>query len=338
MPTLADVARAAGVSVSVVSRILNNDPRLRAREETRDRVRAVASQLGYMPNHAARSLRLSHAETIALVVPDATNPIFSEMFRGVEDEADIGGLQVLLGQSIDLRPDSYFLRRLVDQGRVDGFVLQVSAHQEVHEAEQAIADRVPVVLIHARGQRRGSVILDDEGAAQLATEHLLALGHTDIAMVSGPVQAQTATRREEGFVRAMSAARIRRRPTWTIKSGYTPEKGREAARDLLAKPRRPTAIVVANINAALGVLKAARESKITVPEELSVVAIHDTWLATTTFPELTTVRMPLYQMGREGVRQLIARLSGQRPEDVVITDPPPILVERESTAQAPRRP
>ncbi|HLI00256.1 MAG TPA: LacI family DNA-binding transcriptional regulator [Acidimicrobiales bacterium] len=337
MPTLADVARAAGVSVSVVSRILNNDPRLRAREDTRDRVKAVASQLGYMPNHAARALRLSHAETVSLVVPDATNPIFSEMFRGVEDEADIAGLQVLLGQSLDLRPDSNLLRRLVDQGRVDGFVLQVSARQEVHEAEQAIADRVPVVLIHARGQRRGSVILDDEGAAQLATEHLLALGHTDIAMVSGPVPAQTASRREKGYARAMSEAHVRRRPTWTVKAGYSPEAGRQAARHLLSKPRRPTAMVVANINAALGVLKGARESKVSVPDELSVVAIHDTWLATTTFPELTTVRMPLYQMGREGVRQLIARLSGQRPEDVVITDPPPVLVERESTAEAPRR-
>lgn len=332
MATLADVARAAGVSVSVVSRVLNNDPALRAREDTRDRVRQAAAKLAYTPNHAARALRLAHADTIALVVPDVTNVIFSELLRGVDDEAERMGFQVLLGRSDRIEPGSDFLRRLVDQGRVDGFLLQVSDDQDVHEAERTMANRIPVVLLHARGARRGSVILDDVAGGRLATEHLLGLGHTDIAFVGGPPNAQTSRRREEGYARAMADAAVRRRSAWTLRSGYQPADGRRAALQLLDEGvRRPTALVVANINAAVGAVQGARDLGITIPDQLSVVAIHDTWVAEATSPGLTAVRMPLYELGCEGVRQLTARLSGDRPQDLMISDPPPTLVVRRST-------
>jgi LacI family transcriptional regulator len=336
MATLADVARTAGVSVSVVSRVLNNDPALRAREETRDRVRQAAVKLAYTPNHAARSLRLSHAETIALVIPDLTNPIFTEVVRGVEDEAEQRHLQVLLGRSERLQPGSDVLRRLVDQGRVDGFILQVRDDIDVLEFERSMANRLPLVLLHSKGSRRGSVVVDDVAGTLLATEHLLELGHTDIALIDGPPKTQTARRREEGYARAMADAGVRRRSAWVLWEGYFPADGYRAAYELLSRPgRRPTAILVANCNAAIGAMRAARECGVSVPEELSVIAIHDTWVAESMSPGLTTVRMPLYEMGREGVRLLTERLTGIRPRDVVITDPPPILIRRESTGPPP---
>ncbi len=333
MATLADVARAAGVSVSVVSRVLNDDPALRAREDTRHRVREAAARLAYTPNHAARSLRLSHAETIAVVIPDLTNAIFSEVLRGVEDEAEDAHLQVLLAPSDRLQPGGDVLRRLVDQGRVDGFLLQVRDDQDVLEFEGSIANRLPVVLLHSRGARRGSVVVDDVAGARLATEHLLGLGHTDIAFIGGPAASQAGRRREQGFARAMADAGVRRRSAWTVRSGYFPTDGRRGANQLLTAPgHRPTAIVVANVNAAIGALGEARACGVAVPEELSVVAIHDTWVAEFVAPGLTTVRMPLYEMGREGVRLLVSRLSGVSPHDLVITDPPPLLVRRGSTS------
>jgi LacI family transcriptional regulator len=286
-------------------------------------VRAAAVTLAYTPNHAARALRLSHAETIALVVPDVTNAIFSEVLRGVDDGADQAGFQVLIGRSERVQPGSDFLRRLVDQGRVDGFLLQVSDELDVQEAERTIANRLPVVLLHARGSRRGSVIVDDVAAAVLATNHLLGLGHTDIAFVSGPPNAQTGRRREQGFGQAMAAAGLRRRSAWTLRSGYFPADGRRA-------------MIVANVNAAVGAMQGARECGVVIPDDLSIIAIHDTWVAESAAPGLTAVRMPLYEMGREGVRQLTARLSGVRPEDVMISDPPPALIERDSTAPPPR--
>jgi len=245
---------------------------------------------------------------------------------------------VLIGNSERLQPGSDFLRRLVNQGRVDGFLLQVRDDQDVQEAERTIANRVPVVLLHARGSRRGSVIVDDVAAALTATNHLLGLGHTDIAFVSGPPNAQTARRREQGFAQAMAAAGVRRRSAWTLRSGYFPADGYRAALELLSasSSRRPTAIIVANVNAAVGAMRGARECGVAIPDDLSIVAIHDTWVAESAAPGLTAVRMPLYEMGREGVRQLTARLSGVRPEDVMISDPPPALVVRHSTAPPPK--
>jgi LacI family transcriptional regulator len=291
--------------------------------------------LDYSPNHAARALRLSHADTIALVVPDVTNAIFSEVLRGVEDEAEQAGQQVLLGRSDRLQPGSDFLKKLVEQGRVDGFVLQVRDDQDVREFEQSVANRLPVVLLHARGSRRGSVVVDDVAGARLATTHLLELGHTAIAMVNGTMQSQTARRRAQGFAQAMADAGVRRRSAWHLRSGYFPGDGRRAAHELLVGPGpRPTAMLVANVNAAVGALLGARECGVGVPDDLSVIAIHDTWVAATVVPGLTTVRMPLYEMGREGVRLLTGRLGGIRPSDVVISDPPPTLIRRGSTAPA----
>jgi LacI family transcriptional regulator len=333
--TLGDVAQAAGVSVSVVSRVLNDDPALRAREETRTRVRNAAALLNYTPNHAARSLRLSHADTIALVVPDVTNAIFSEMLRGVEDEASASSLQVLLGRAERLRPGSDYLRRLLGEGRVDGFVVQLRDDSDVLDFERSVADRLPVVLMHSRGSRRGSVTVDDVRGARLATEHLVGLGHSEIAFVGGVRENQTARRRARGFSQAMAAAGIRRRTAWVLQSGYVPEQGRAAAHLLLAAERRPTAVVVANVNAALGFLLGARECGLTIPDQLSVVAIHDHWVAALVTPALTTVRMPLYEMGRTGVRLLTEKMAGINPADVLLVDPPPELLVRGSTGPPP---
>lgn len=334
MVTLSDVAREAGVSVSVVSRVLNGDPSLRARDQTRARVRRAARKLDYRPNHAARSLRLSQAGTIALVIPNVTNAVSSETLRGVEDQAGDAGLQVLLGRSERLRPGSDYLRRLVGEGRVDGVVVQLQDDSDVGDFEIDVADRLPFVLVHSRGARRGSVIVDDVAGARLATDHLLGLGHTDIALVGGLAVNQTARRRAQGFSQAMAAAGVRKRSAWTLESGYQPEQGRTAARQLLASARRPSAVVVANVNAAMGVLLGAREAGVTVPDELSVVGIHDVWMAELVQPPLTTVRMPLYDMGRASVRLLTGRMAGGRAEDLTITDPPPRLVLRQSTARA----
>jgi LacI family transcriptional regulator, galactose operon repressor len=335
--TLEDVAREAGVSVSVVSRVLNDDPALRARGETRLRVQQAAASLDYTPNHAARSLRLSHAGMIALVVPDVTNAVFAEMLRGVEDQANSSGLQVLLGRAERLRPGSDYLRRLLGERRVDGFVVQLGDDSDVREFERSVRDQIPLVLMHSRGARRGSVLVDDAAGARIATEHLLGLGHSEIAFIGGSAGNQAARRRAQGFATAMAAAGIRRHRSWITDSGFLPDQGRAAVSQLLSAPRKPTAVVVANVNAAFGVLLGAREHGHRVPEDLSVIAIHDTWVAGYAGPGLTTVRMPLYEMGRTGVRLLTGKMGGGRSEDVIIEDPSPELIVRASTGPRHRQ-
>lgn len=336
--TLADVARKAGVSVSVVSRELNGDPALRARSETRRRIHGAAKSLGYTPSHAARSLRLSKAFAIALIVPDLTNPIYRDLIGGVEDAADELGYQVLMGRTERIQPGTDFTRRLVGEGRVDGFLVQRRDETDYHEFASLIESAAPVVLINSRGSRRGSAVLDDAAGAGRATEHLLELGHRDIALIGGDIHSYTGRARERGYVEAINAAGMRRRSAWVLHSGYTPEAGRLAVYKLFATAgRRPTGIVASNVNAAMGVLRGAREIGLKIPDQLSVVAIHDSWFTEYAYPSLTTVRMPMYELGQEAVRLLHLRLLGERPRDLTVSSPAPTLVTRRSTAPPPRR-
>ncbi len=336
--TLQDVALRAGVSVSVVSRELNGDPALRARDETRQRIHAAAEDLGYAPNHAARALRLSKAFAIGLIVPDLTNPIYEPLIRGIEDAADELGYQVLLGRTERLRPGSDLLPRLVGEGRVDGFLVQRLDETDVQEFASLIGGGVPVVLLNSRGPKPGSAMLDDAAGACLATKHLLDLGHREIALVGGDVHSHTARARERGYLEAIAAAGVRRRSAWILHSGYSPEAGRWAIHELcLASRRRPTAVVVANINAAMGALLGARELGLLVPDQLSVVAIHDAWVADHSWPPLTTIKMPQYALGQEAVRLLHLRLKGEKAANVTVDDPGPVVIARSSTAVPPKR-
>jgi LacI family transcriptional regulator len=334
MITLSDIAKRAGVSVSVVSRVLNDDPALRIRPATRDRVRKIAKQLDYTPNFAGRALRNSKAGAIGLIVPDMTNAIFDEVTRGVEAAADELNVIVLLGRSERLRPGSDVLRRLIGEGRVDGFVVQRRDEIGGPAFEEILERNSPIVLINSRSARRSCAVLDDIAGASMATRHLIDLGHRDIALIGGDSNSYTGKQRERGFVQTMAAAGIRRRTAWTLRAGYFPENGRRGILELFdpAATRRPTGIVVGNINAAIGAVRAAGELGIRVPEELSVVAVHETWVASYTQPPMTTVKMPLFELGREAVRLLHERLSGGAPYDSMITEPGPQLILRGSTA------
>ncbi len=335
--TLRDVARLAGVSISVVSRELNGDPVLRAREETRQRIQEAARVLDYTPSLAGRALRTARASAICLIVPQLATPVFEELIRGVEEASERAGLQLFIGKFERLRPGDHLLRELVGQGRVDGFLVQRSDEIDVHEFTEIMRDKVPFILVNSRGSKRGSVVLDDAAGGRLATEHLLGLGHRDIGMIGGDEHSYTGRAREQGFLQALKAAGMRRRANWVLRAGYFARPGHDAAVQLLSSPRRPTAVVVANLVEAMGVLQAAHELGVAVPEQLSVVAIHDAWLAETTWPPLTTVRMPMRELGETAVQLLTRRLEGGSPTDVVVTEPAPDLVVRSSTAPPPRR-
>jgi len=333
--TLGDVARRAGVSVSVVSRVLSDAPGARVSAETRNRVRDAATALGYRPNFAGRALRAARTDVVALVVPDLTNAFATELMLGVEDEARDRGYTVLLGRSEDLEPAGELVSRLFGEGRVDGMLLQVPDDRPPAEVAALLQAPHAVVFLHALVEGHGGVVLDDAAGARLATEHLLALGHRQLALVGGLPQCSTARRRADGFAAALAAAHLSlpgTPGTLITQLGYRPEEGRAALRRLVAAAQPPTGLVVANLNAAIGVLGEARRLGLRVPEDLSVVAVHDAWTAENTWPPLTTVRMPMYRLGRTGVTALHDRLLGGAPCDEVVDDPVPELVVRGSTA------
>lgn len=331
MTTLRDVAARAGVSVSVASRVLNADPEVRAREETRARVIEAAKELAYVPNFVGRALRRQRSHLVALVVPDVTNATFSDLNRGVEDEALARGYSVVLGSSSSLLPENGGLGRLLDDRRVDGALVQKSDAATLDDISGFRFDRERVVFVNAGViDDVSTVALDDEAGGALAAEHLISLGHRRFGLANGLPSADTGSRRGAGVRRALQAAGIEA-PVETNR-GYTLEAGRAAARDMLVRDDRPSAIVVANVNAAFGVLLEAAALGIRVPDELSVIGIHDVWEAEIPSPALTTVRMPMVELGRRSVGMLLDRLGGAGVEHEVVRDPAPLVITRASTA------
>jgi LacI family transcriptional regulator len=333
MSTLSDVAALAGVSISAVSRVLSNAPSSRVSGATRQRIEDAARELNYHPNFAARALKFSRTNVVALVVPDLTNAIFSELMRGVEDAAADLGYMVLLARAESMQPASATMAKLVGEGRVDGVLVQVGDNTMSEDLAGILDGRVPAVLINSRREDHvGSVILPDEAAIAVAVDHLAGLGHTSIGLVNGLPTTDSAQRRRVGFDHAMAAAGLPVDPRFVTSLGYDPKQGRDAMRTLAALPERPTALVVANVNAALGLLVELRTLGIRVPNDLSIVAVHDAWTAENAWPPLTTVRMPLYELGELSMVAIFDRIRSETIDDVVVTDPPPELILRESTA------
>ncbi len=226
MATLSEIARRAGVSVSVVSRVLNGDPTVRTRMETRQRVLRVAKELNYTANYAGRALRLARSKTLALITPAVSSPLFSDLLAGATDAAEAEDYTLLIGWSDRITQGSDTLRRLVGEGRVDGFVLQRTDDLSDQALENLVANDARFVLVTSRTPRRqGSVILDDVAGAKLATEHLIALGHTRIGLVGGIASSDIARRREQGYAQALHDAGLRRRENLVRRIGYSPEMG-----------------------------------------------------------------------------------------------------------------
>ena len=331
--TLSEVAARAGVSVSAVSKVLRGTTAIRVSPETRQRILDAAQELRYRPNFAARALQAARTQVLGLVVPDLTNALFTELMHGVEDAAAAHGYTVLLGRLDTDRPQTEVIARLLGEGRVDGLVLQATDGVDPASLDQLLDPRAAVTLINSVAPgRASSVTVDDVGGGRTATEHLIALGHTRVALAGGLPTSYTAQRRRRGHQEAMRAAGLEPLVDHETALGYTAAQGREALRRLLQLNPRPTAVVVANVNAAIGLLAEAHAQGIDVPGELSVATVLDSWPAENTWPPLTAVRMQFYAMGERAVASVVQRLGDGAMTDEVVLDPPPELVVRGSTA------
>jgi len=331
--TLTDVASLAQVDRSVVSRVLSGDPRLNVREETRDRVRRAIEQLGYRPDPIARSLRTRRAEAFGLLIPDFSNPVYASIIKGAEAAAVRRGCVLMTGS---LAGAGYEPRQYVDvlgRGRVDG-VLLAGADATGELVDQLQRLEVPWLLLNRRlpGAHR-HVTLDDERAATLAVGHLVELGHRRVAHLAGPPEADTAQRRRAGYERAVRAAGLQVRDDLLVATDYTSTGGAAGMAELMALDPPPTAVFVANVAAAVGALYAARRAGRSVPEDVSVVAVHDLPLAAYLEPPLTTVRMPVEELGARAL-ELLATTPPESDIAEVIAGPMELVI-RGSTAPLP---
>lgn len=333
MVTLRDVAGHAGVSVSVVSRVLNSDPSIRIRPETRERVLESARLLRYAPNMAGRSLRRSRTNLLALVVPDVTNATFTDLVAGVESRALDKDYSVLLASSPRMQPGSDGFTRLLSERLVDGVLLQKGDDAPIDLVSRALSHPERTVLINS-GPVPGvsTIAIDDVAAATLATQHLLDLGHRTIGYIGGVPTSDSNDRRRSGVEKALADAGLSLAREHTTSLGYTYRSARDAARLLLSRRNAPTALVVGNVNAGIGTITEAAEMDVRVPDDLSVVAIHDIWPAITCAPALTTVRLPMKRLGATAVDVLLAGIDKAEPSARTVDDPAPELIIRDSTA------
>lgn len=334
MATQKDIARVAGVSVSTVSAVLNGTTHTRMSAETRARIEAAIAELAYVPNDAARALRRRHAGTIAVVMENLENPVYHELLQGIYEAAEERGWSIMLGDTMWMKSGSRFLARLLGQGFVDAIVLRTGELLDDEVMAALRAHPTPVVLVEFQSEPEGAWVSADEvTAGALATEHLLQAGHTDIAFIGGK-DVQPANPRYEGYRGAVTRAGLAPRPP--ITTGFGAQAGAVGLAALQAGATRPTAVVVNNVVSALGLLAAAADAGIAVPRDLSVVGIHDAEIAELVRPRLTTVHLPMRELGIRAVHQVSALLSGEDPQPGVISDPAPYVIARESVLPPPR--
>ena len=330
--TIADVASAAGVSKTAVSFAFNNPERLG--QATLERVLGVAHDLGYTPHPAARALSMRRSGTIGVLIPQRlstvfANPFLSELIQGLGELCEEHDLTMLLVPPLDGS-----LEGAIRQASVDGFIsLGLSADDRALEMLDRIG--IPTVAVDSESSpTRPAVNVDDESGARAAAQHLLDLGHRDLAIiVLPPTRAHigltpTASRRLAGYRAALDKAGAPE--PHMVTAAATRAAGARAFESLPRGKRRPTAVLAMSDMAAIGLMAAAQSAGLKVPDDLSVVGYDDLPMAAWTNPPLTTVRQPIIEKGRLAARLLIQRMKGK-----TVQSPPPLgtsLVVRGSTS------
>lgn len=330
---LADVARAAGVGTSIASRVLNGDPTVSVRPETRERILAVARKLDYRPNALARGLKLARTMSFGLVI-NLAFPENLDVVEGVQRRAAEAGYVTLLADASAFLERGEAYSRLLLERRVDGFLFATLLATDAQIRDLDIQG-LPLVLVNRRIRGiSASATVDDAEGMRLAVEHLISLGHRRIAHIAGPGYADVARRRLAGYRAALKDAGLAAPRKLVVESPLGPGGSYSAMERLLALEPPPTAVAIWSFGSAPAALAAARAGGFKLPEELSFIAFHDAPLADYLEPALTTVRMPLREMAERGVDCLLGVIEGHRPTSVVVGTLP-LLVERASVAPPP---
>jgi LacI family repressor for deo operon, udp, cdd, tsx, nupC, and nupG len=330
------VAKRAGVSTATVSRVLSNAALVAP--DTRKRVLAAVQRLGYVPNAAAKNLRMLRTRKLLVTVPDISRPLFSLILQGIEESANREGYSVLLGdtQYDHGREERY--ASMLYQKEADGLIfLGRKLSTGVEAFVRSVRDaRAPVVNALGFVPQLGipSVQIDNAAAGAEAMEHLYRLGHRKIGIVTGPALSFVSAERVRGAIARAKKQRSERHVI-IMRGDFSVESGVVAGERLLGRKDPPTAIFCCNDEMAMGVLHTARHRKLRVPDDLSVVGVDDIRYARFFEPPLTTVSQPMREMGEHAVRVLLSILNGgDKPPECVRL--PHTLVVRASTAPPAR--
>lgn len=311
--TIRDVARAAGVSVTSVSRHLNGQIRLPG--PTALKIEQAAAHLGYRPNALARRLTRGRSETLGLVTADIAYPLFAAIASASEAEAARHGYSLLMFNSRNIAENEVsFLARLEDR-QVDGILL-LTNHPDDGRLVKCINRTGKVVLVDedVPGAQAPRVFADNIGGGLVATRHLIENGHRRIGVIAGPRGLLSTTERLAGFLRALDEAGLVADDRHVVHCDYAEEPAYHAFLDLFSQASPPTAVFTFGDMLALGAMRAARSAGLRIPQDVSLVSFDDIRNADLLSPALTTVRQPAAEFGRRGVAMLLDLISGRKTD------------------------
>lgn len=321
MANIKDVAQQAGVSVTTVSHVVNGTRFVS--DSARQRVETAVRELGYVPSAVARSLKHNSTRTFGMLIPNNSNPYFAEIIRGVEDRCFAAGYNVILCNSNDDAERQAAYLRVLAEKRIDGLIFVATGSDAVVRATLGRLEMPMVLLDREVADVDGDLVeVNHVLGSEMATRHLLALGHPRVACISGPPGLSPSSQRRAGWKQALEEAGVERTESDLARGDFTARGGYLAMQQLLKRKPRPTAVFACNDLMAFGALAAAREAGIAVPGQLSIVGFDDIDLAGFSAPPLTTVAQPKLQIGTLAAELLLERVTGSRSESRrVILDP-----------------
>lgn len=330
MSTIQDVAREAGVSVATVSRVMNNSPSVS--DITRERVLEAIKKLDYQPNLLGRNLRRTETRMILVLLPNIANPFYSRIVKGAEDVAHKNGYNIMLCNTDSDKNREKLYLDLLKNRLSDGVIFMAS---ELSKDELMETGRnFPVVQCceHKEGAGVSHVSIDNLAAAYKAVKHLISLGHTRIGMISSKNNFLSTIHRELGYKKALDDSGIDFDPSLIKYGDYGFKSGLRAAKQFLDMEDRPTAIFAISDTMAVGVIKAAGEAGLKVPDDIAVAGFDNISLASMCEPPLTTISQPKYDLGCTAMDLLLRQIRGElkEPEKVLLEYE---LIIRESTVK-----
>ncbi len=339
--TIYDIAKEAKVSVATVSRVINDTAPVKG--STRAKIEELISKYNFQPNAMARSLLKKETGIIGVIVPDLTNPFFPEVFAGAEEEAQSSGHTFLLSNSIgDTRKESEYLS-IMREKRVDGIMFlggRINLKQcDEHLVQELVqhASVIPTVLVNGELKNSGliRVATDESFGTALAVRHLAQLGHKKIGFIGGENHMTTTSIKLRAFRKTMKEEGLEVCEDWILPDSFSIESGKRQMLKLLSMKEKPTAIFCVNDYTAIGAIKAATESRLSVPDDISIVGFDDIPLSHHFIPELTTVSQKAHELGRTAIKVLQAMMNKEKVKKLTTLEPH--LVVRQSTS-APVQP
>ncbi|MEZ8824256.1 substrate-binding domain-containing protein [Vibrio sp. 10N.261.55.A7] len=328
MATMKDIARVAGVSTSTVSHVINNSRYVS--EEISERVNKAAKELNYAPSALARSLKMNRTKTIGMLVTTSTNPFFGEVVKGVERSCYQAGYNLIL---CNTEGDSERMKASINtllQKRVDGVILMCSTLEgERIDVFERYPD-IPVVVMDWGPMLFTSDKIQDNSlrGGYMAAKYLIESGHKEIGCITGPLIRHQAQMRYEGYKRALNEAEIEINPKWIVEADFECEGGYQAFNTMKERGALPSSIFVCNDMMAMGVLNAANEQSVQVPQDISIIGYDDIQLSKFMTPALTTIHQPKYRLGKAAVDTLLEKLDKQSNEAIVVQLEPTLTVRK----------